>query len=313
MNAQADFTSGCPPPPPNVEIVAIPAGDQPSGSSELQVSAPVGVAPRDVHITPSDTHTTGPIAIVPPGARAAIEITSSGLKSTGGEVEATRVAGESSKEKKCKRKGKRPSKRKSSSKSSKRSSKRAERCAAKDAAEEEKSTKHFKDLVTWWKQAREDLKTPSSRIAEMEGENLSPDWVLLSQTAHTRVEKHLAYVLMQASAFGHNLALKCSMFQNDKADAEKKIHELQQSLERARATEKKALEAKATADARVAALEARLSATLEENKKQVVDALEQGRTDGFSTGLLAGKIEGLTEGREVFRQFDEYKQSLSSA
>ncbi|KAK4412433.1 hypothetical protein Salat_2890400, partial [Sesamum alatum] len=98
-----------------------------------------------------------------------------------------------------------------------------------------------------------------------------------------------------ASAFGHNLALKCLMFRNDKADAENKIHELEQSLESAKAAEKEALEARAAIDARVA------------------DALEQGRTDGFSTGLLAGKTEGITEGRETFLQLDEYKRSISSA
>ncbi|KAK4435008.1 hypothetical protein Salat_0663800 [Sesamum alatum] len=78
---------------------------------------------------------------------------------------------------------------------------------------------------------------------------LDLDQVLLAQTAHTRVEEHLAHVLMQASTFGHNLALKCSMFRNDKADAEKKIHELEQSLENARVTEKKALDDKVAADA----------------------------------------------------------------
>ncbi|KAK4424887.1 hypothetical protein Salat_1682300 [Sesamum alatum] len=117
----------------------------------------------------------------------------------------------------------------------------------------------------------------------------------------------------QASAFGHNLALKCSMFRNDKADAEKKIHELEQSLESARTAENEALDAKAAADARVTALETRLSATIEESKKQVVDALEEGHTDGFSTGLLARKTEGITEGREIFLQSDEYKQSIASA
>ncbi|KAK4423152.1 hypothetical protein Salat_1898000 [Sesamum alatum] len=103
------------------------------------------------------------------------------------------------------------------------------------------------------------------------------------------------------------------MFWNDKADSEKKIREVAQSLESAKAAEKEALEAKAAADAQVAALGTQLSATIEESKKQVAAALEQGRTDGFSAGLLAGKIEGITEGRETFLQSDEYKQSLASA
>ncbi|KAK4433226.1 hypothetical protein Salat_1084900 [Sesamum alatum] len=118
---------------------------------------------------------------------------------------------------------------------------------------------------------------------------------------------------LQASAFGHNLALKCSMFRNDKADAEKKIRELEQSLESAKAAKKEALEAKTAADAQVAALGSQLSATIEEGRQQVVAALEQGRTDGFSAGRLAGKTEGVIEGRETFLQSDEYKQSLANA
>ncbi|KAK4423642.1 hypothetical protein Salat_1947100 [Sesamum alatum] len=208
-------------------------------------------------------------------------------------------------------------------KSSSKSSKRAERRAAKDAAEEEENTRQFKDQVTWWKQAREDLKTPSSRVAEMEGEKLNSDWaissrssvlrtlvgqdsfklyktccldrdqVLLAQTAHTRVEEHLAHVLMQA-------------------DAEKKIHELEQSLKNARVTEKKALDDKVAADAQISDLDTRLSATMEESKKQVADALEQGRSEGFSAGRLAGKTEGITEGREAFLQSDEYKRVIAN-
>ncbi|KAK4420016.1 hypothetical protein Salat_2414500 [Sesamum alatum] len=149
----------------------------------------------------------------------------------------------------------------------------------KDAAEDEENTKHLKDLVAWWKQAREELKTPSNKVAEMEGDKLNPDWaisarssmlrthvgqdsfklykacclerdqVLLAQTANTRVEEHLAHVLMQASTFGHNLSLKCLMFRYDKAGAEQKIRDLQQSLDQAQAKEKDALEAKAKADA----------------------------------------------------------------
>ncbi|KAK4417002.1 hypothetical protein Salat_2525700 [Sesamum alatum] len=255
-----------------------------------------------------------PSAVVPSGARRAIKITSSGSKEAD---EGARVEGEPRKSKKHKRKDKRKRKEKSSSKSSKRSSKRAERSAAKDAAVEEENTKQFQEQVAWWKQAREDFKTSSSRVAEMDGEKLNPDWaisarssvlrtlvgqdsfelykascldrdhILLAQTAHTRVEEHLAHVLMQASAFSHNLALKCSMSRNDKADAEKKIRKLEQSLESAKAAEKEALEAKIAADA-------------------------QGRTDGFSAGRLAGKTEGVIEGRETFLQSDEYKQSLAT-
>ncbi|KAK4424982.1 hypothetical protein Salat_1691800 [Sesamum alatum] len=281
-----------------------------------------------------------PLAIIPSGAYRAIKIASSGSKEAG---DGDRVEGEPGKSKKRKRKDRRKGKDKSSSKSSKRSSKRAERRAAKDATEEEENTKQFLDQVAWWKQAREDFKTSSSRVAEMDGEKMNPDWaisarssvlrtlvgqdsfelykaccldpdqILLAQTAHTRVEEHLAHVLMQASAFGHNLALKCSMFRNDKADAEKKIRELEQSLESAKAAEKEALEAKAIADTQVAALRSQISTTIEEGKQQAAAALEHGRTDGFSAGRLAGKTEGVIEGREAFLHSDEYKQSLASA
>ncbi|KAK4435261.1 hypothetical protein Salat_0689400 [Sesamum alatum] len=306
------------PPPANTEIIVASVADQPSESSGHQ-SPPVEVAGEAV---PSDVR-LGPSVILSPGAIAAIEIASSGSKDASGDAEGAPTAGPS-KSKKRKRKSKRPSKGKSSSKSSKRSSKRAERRAAKDAAEEEENTRQFKDQVAWWKQAREDLKTPSSRVAEMEGEKLNPDWaissrssvlrtlvgqdsfelyktccldrdqVLLAQTAHTRAEEYLAHVLMQA-------------------DAEKRIHELEQSFENAKAAEKKALDDKVAADAQVADLEARLSTTVEGNKKHVADALEQGRSDGFSAGRLAGKTEGVIEGREAFLQSDDYKCSISGA
>ncbi|KAK4414987.1 hypothetical protein Salat_2605800 [Sesamum alatum] len=88
-----------------------------------------------------------PSAIVPTGARRAIEIASSGSQEAGGEV--ARVEGEPSKSKKRKRKDRRRGKEKSSSKSGKRSSKQAERRAAKDAAEEEENTKQFQEQVAW--------------------------------------------------------------------------------------------------------------------------------------------------------------------
>ncbi|KAK4435330.1 hypothetical protein Salat_0696400 [Sesamum alatum] len=98
-----------------------------------------------------------------------------------------------------------------------------------------------------------------------------------------------------------------------KADADKKIHELEQSLENARVTEKKALDDKVAADAQISDLDTWLSATMEESKRQVADALEEGRSTGFSAGRLAGKTEGITEGREAFLQSDEYKQVIANA
>ncbi|KAK4428271.1 hypothetical protein Salat_1126700 [Sesamum alatum] len=96
-NLQRQNSPAAAPPPPTAEVAAISAADQPGGSSELQASVPVEVEPRDVHIPPGDTHTSGPVAIVSPGARAAIEIASSGSKGASGEVKAARVLGESSK------------------------------------------------------------------------------------------------------------------------------------------------------------------------------------------------------------------------
>ncbi|KAK4412505.1 hypothetical protein Salat_2897600 [Sesamum alatum] len=203
-----------------------------------------------------------PSALVTPGAHRAIEIASSGSKEASGEV--ARVEGEPSKSKKHK---------------------------PKDATEEEENTKKFQEQVTWWKQVREDFKTSSSRVAEMDGEQLNPDWVYFIESSCVAIcffGPPLTFNKFQASTFGHNLALKCLMFRNDKADAEKKIRELEQSLESTKAAEKEALEAKAAADG-------------------------QGRTDGFSTGRLAGKTEGVIEGRETFLQSNDYKQSLANA
>ncbi|KAK4425608.1 hypothetical protein Salat_1754800 [Sesamum alatum] len=207
--------------PPAIVEVASPEVDPPSEQSDrlpdpVETEVEVGA-----HVEPS--------AIVPSGARRAIEIAFSGSKEAGSEV--ARVEGEPSKSKK--RKDKRKGKEKSSSKSSKRLSKRAERRAAKDVAEEEDNTKQFQEQVAWWKQAREDFKTSSSRV-------MNPDWaisarssvlrtlvgqdsfelykaccldrdqILLAQTSHTRVEEHLAHVLMQvqptSESFNLNIA-----------------------------------------------------------------------------------------------------------
>ncbi|KAK4415242.1 hypothetical protein Salat_2631500 [Sesamum alatum] len=179
----------------NAEVVAAPAVDQPSEFFECQVSAPTEVAGSAF---PGDT-LTGPSAIITPSALAAIEIATSGSKGTSSEIEGAPAI---------------------------------ERRAAKDAAKEEENTKHFKDLVTWWKQAREDFKTPSRRVAKMEGEKLNPDWAISARNFVLRtlvgqdsfeLYKTCCQDRDQASAFGHNLALKCSMFRNDKADAEKKF------------------------------------------------------------------------------------------
>ncbi|KAK4417043.1 hypothetical protein Salat_2529800 [Sesamum alatum] len=154
---------------------------------------------------------------------------------------------------------------------------RSELHAAKEAAEEEENTKHLKELVAWWKQAREELKTPSSKVAKMEGEMLDPNWAISARSSVLQTH----------------------------------IRELQQNYTHAQAKEMEALEAKIALDARVAVLEAQLASTIEENKKIVVDALERDRADGFSTGHLAGKTEGLNEGCEAYLQSEEFKNSIS--
>ncbi|KAK4419179.1 hypothetical protein Salat_2330700 [Sesamum alatum] len=119
---------------------------------------------------------------------------------------------------------------KGSSKSSKRSRLRPERQAAMDAAEEKENTKHLKEMVVWWKQARKELKAPSSRTAEMESEKLIPNWaisarssVLRSLTAHTRVEEHIAHVLTQAQLYHAKEAAQeaiANAFQHGRNDGE---------------------------------------------------------------------------------------------
>ncbi|KAK4425472.1 hypothetical protein Salat_1741200 [Sesamum alatum] len=156
----------------------------------------------------------------------------------------------------------------------------------------------------------------------MEGEKLNPDWAISARSSVLRThvgqdsfELYKACYLErdQASTFGQNLCLKCLMFRYDKAVAKQKIHELQEDLDHVRGKEKEALEAKAAAETRVIALEAQLSVTLEEGKMKVADALESGRTEGFSTCLLARKTEGITKGREAFLQSEDYKKSISRA
>ncbi|KAK4435334.1 hypothetical protein Salat_0696800 [Sesamum alatum] len=75
---------------------------------------------------------------------------------------------------------------KGSSKSSKRSQSRSERRAAKDAAEEKENTQHLNEMVFWWKQAREELRAPCSRTAEMVGDKLHPDWAISARSSVLR-------------------------------------------------------------------------------------------------------------------------------
>ncbi|KAK4441785.1 hypothetical protein Salat_0513400 [Sesamum alatum] len=233
----------------------------------------VAIPPRSDVETSVAPVASNPIEVAPTGSIPATEIVPTGSKDTSREVKVVHAAGE-------------PSKRKQKS-------------------------KHRS-------KTRDELKTPSSKAAEMEGEDsfelfkaccLERDQVLLAQTAHTGVEEYLAHVLMQ-----------CSMFRHEKVVAEQKIRDVQQDFDHAQAKEKEAPKTKAAADARVAELEskvanleAQLSATIEKNRKKVAHVLESGRTEGFSTNLLAGKTEGVSKGRETFLQYEEYQKSISEA
>ncbi|KAK4423217.1 hypothetical protein Salat_1904500 [Sesamum alatum] len=290
MCFEEEFSSFDHPPASDAHVSAAPAGDLPSGSSERQVSTAVEVASGYTNVVANPTD-DAPLESDP-----AVETFPSGSKDMGGEVAVT--VAKPSKSKKRKQKHKHHSKR--SSKLNKQSSKYSECRAVKEATKEEDNTKHLKELVVWWKRAREDLKTPSSKVAEMEGEKLNRDWaisaqgsvlrthvgqdsfklfktccldrdqVLLVQTTHTQVEEHLTHVLMQ-----------CSMFHHDKLLSRKSTF----------SNRMLALDAKV-------ALDAKLAATVEENKQAVANALEHGRAADFSTGRLAGKTEGLNEGRD---------------
>ncbi|KAK4438656.1 hypothetical protein Salat_0200100 [Sesamum alatum] len=124
--------------PSNAKLSTAPIGDQPSRSSENQMSAPIEVASDDARTA------SNPVEVIPLGSIHATKVISTGSKDASGEVEVAPTAGEPSKSKKRKRQHKHRSKIETSSKSNKRSSKRSERCAAKEAAEEEENTKHLK-------------------------------------------------------------------------------------------------------------------------------------------------------------------------
>ncbi|KAK4415540.1 hypothetical protein Salat_2661400 [Sesamum alatum] len=162
---------------------AAPVGDQPSRSSGRQVSAPVEVSRGEAQIT------ANPTAVAPSSSIPVTGAAPTSSKDVGEVVEVAHAVGEPSKSKKHKRKSKHcsHSKSKNFSKSGKRSSRRSERRAAKKAAKEEENTKHLKDLVAWWKQAHEELKTSSNKVAEMEGEKLNPDCSARSSVLRTYV------------------------------------------------------------------------------------------------------------------------------
>ncbi|KAK4438853.1 hypothetical protein Salat_0219900 [Sesamum alatum] len=197
-------------PSSNAGAFTAPSGDPSDGSFEQpgsnQVSATVKIASGKTNVVSLSTEGT------PSAPDPEVEVEASGK-----EIEVPEATEDAGKTKKCKRKHK--NRRKSSSKSSKCSKSRSERWATKEMverAEEEENTKLLKEVMCWWKQAREELKPLDNKVVEMEGEKLNPDWAI---SAHS-----------PAAAFGHNLSLKCSMFRHDKAIADQKIHNLQKDL-----------------------------------------------------------------------------------
>ncbi|KAK4413508.1 hypothetical protein Salat_2763400, partial [Sesamum alatum] len=65
-----------------------------------------------------------------------------------------------------------------------------------------KNTKHLKELVVWWKEAHEELRYHSHKVAEMDGEKLNPDWAISSRSfvlrtlvGHDSLELYKTYYL----------------------------------------------------------------------------------------------------------------------
>ncbi|KAK4435831.1 hypothetical protein Salat_0746700 [Sesamum alatum] len=88
---------------------------------------------------------------------------------------------------KNKRKHKRRSKSSRSSRSSKRSKAGSEdKRKAKEAAAQAKRVENLKvmrELAAWYKEARDELKTPACETAEIEGDKLVPDWAITTQSS----------------------------------------------------------------------------------------------------------------------------------
>ncbi|KAK4427156.1 hypothetical protein Salat_1484500 [Sesamum alatum] len=192
---------------------------------------------------------------------------------------------------------------------------------ATEKAEEVKNLKLVQELIEWWKGARAELRTPKCLSAEMEGEELVPDWAIskrnsilkmhvgqdswelyrafllprdqatLVPSSHTRIEEHHAHVLTQAMAFGHHLSLKCSYWRKEKFASDAKLVEALKKFEEGNSS-------RVAAEERVKQLEAQLEDLTFRSHIKVdtarTVALEAGRKEGFSAGHEAGKEEGLS-------------------
>ncbi|KAK4422960.1 hypothetical protein Salat_1878600 [Sesamum alatum] len=106
-------------------------------------------------------------------------------------------------------------------------------------------------------------------------------------------------------AFGHHLSLRCSYLRKEKITSDEKLSEAQKQLEESN-------KLRTAAEDRVKQLEAQLEdltlrSRIEVDTARTV-ALEAGLKEGFYAGCLAGKTEGLKEGREVYLASEEHKE-----
>ncbi|KAL2230671.1 UNVERIFIED_CONTAM: hypothetical protein Sindi_1661500 [Sesamum indicum] len=167
-----------------------------------------------------------------------------------------------------------------------------------------------------WRKAREDLRSPYHRVAELEGNMWVPDWKIspsstvfktlsgqdswelydasclprdqaaLLQTTFTRLEEHCAHSLIQPANFVRGLSLKCSGFRQNQLAAEHRSRDLRIQLLGIASREREW-------DNQRSAME-------------VAKARDDGEKVGFDVGHAAGKIASVIEGQEVFLRSEEF-------
>ncbi|KAK4430809.1 hypothetical protein Salat_0842600 [Sesamum alatum] len=187
------------------------------------------------------------------------------------------VAVDAGPSKKCRRKHKKRSK--GSSKSSKCSRSRSERRAAKDAAEEKENTNHLKEMMVWWKHAREELKASSSTTTEMEGEKLIPDWAISTRSSVLRSlvgqdswELYKACLLERDQVLFAQTAYTCVEEHIAHGVIESRVAELQKEISEAQQKEKDLLDAKAALEAKNADLKAQLHQAKEAAQEAIANS-----------------------------------------
>ncbi|KAK4415879.1 hypothetical protein Salat_2695300 [Sesamum alatum] len=173
----------------------------------------------------------------------------------------------------------------SSSKSSKHSKSRSECRGAREAVEqteEEENTKHLKELVVWWKEAREELSSPGHK----------DEWGKTKSTLDHLIPKFCTMIPRRLRLLGivqgMLLRFRPSITCQDCPHTSRR----------------------APCSLPYAEMEVRFQRAAEEAEKAHAEALEQGKAEGFSTGRLAGRIEGLNEGHGVDLQSEEHKQEV---